>query len=125
MTDRQGWVPSRPALLGDILSLDVRSLAVMRIGMALLLLADLWYRTHDLVAHYTDRGVIPRTVVIDFLEREGHFSLHMASGSETFIAVMVIAFAATSLDTGARIQRLVIARQLMLSDVIPRFFRAS
>jgi carbon starvation protein len=29
--------------------------------------------------------------------------------AETFIAVMVIAFAATSLDTGARIQRLVIA----------------
>jgi carbon starvation protein len=28
---------------------------------------------------------------------------------QTFIAVMVIAFAATSLDTGARIQRLVIA----------------
>ena len=32
-----------------------------------------------------------------------------AETAETFIAVMVIAFAATSLDTGARIQRLVIA----------------
>jgi carbon starvation protein len=31
------------------------------------------------------------------------------AGAETFMAVMVIAFAATSLDTGARIQRLVIS----------------
>ena len=38
----------------------------------------------------------------------GALSIPVAVG-KTFIATMVIAFAATSLDTGARIQRLIIA----------------
>ncbi|MBI1913520.1 MAG: HTTM domain-containing protein [Planctomycetes bacterium] len=46
-----------------LLSLDLRSLAVFRIGLGLLLLSDLSVRASDLVAHYTDAGVLPRADV--------------------------------------------------------------
>jgi carbon starvation protein len=39
--------------------------------------------------------------------------------AETFVAVMVIAFAATSLDTGARIQRLIIAELAATAEIRP------
>jgi len=47
-----------------------------------------------------------------FVNGSGRFLVELGIArdvAETFIAVMVIAFAATSLDTGARIQRLIIA----------------
>ncbi len=48
----------------------------------------------------------------------GAIGVPLATG-KTFIAVMVIAFAATSLDTGARIQRLLIAELAEAYDVRP------
>ena len=39
---------------------DLRALAMMRIGVGLLLLADLWLRAPDVVAWLTDSGVLPR-----------------------------------------------------------------
>ncbi|CAN0408442.1 unnamed protein product, partial [Phaeothamnion confervicola] len=56
------------------LSLDLRSLALFRICLALVLLQDIVIRACDLTAHYTDSGVLPR--------QTGTFwSLHMISGS--------------------------------------------
>src|SRR6185312_201958 len=40
----------------EVFALDVRSLALFRIGLGLLLLADLGQRVLDLNAHYTDAG---------------------------------------------------------------------
>ena len=37
--------------------LDLRSLALLRVGLALIILSDLWFRCGDLLAHYSDRGV--------------------------------------------------------------------
>lgn len=45
------------------LGVDVRGLAAMRIAVGLLVLADLAIRSRDLVAHYGDAGVLPRTVL--------------------------------------------------------------
>lgn len=42
------------------LGLDLRSLAVFRIALALILLIDLWTRAKNMEAHYTDAGVLPR-----------------------------------------------------------------
>ena len=62
-------------------SLDVRSLALLRMGLALVILADLWTRFGDLVAHYSDAGVLPRTVLNDGLLKPGYWSIHALSGS--------------------------------------------
>jgi predicted DCC family thiol-disulfide oxidoreductase YuxK len=64
----------------DRYSLDVRSLALLRIGLALTILTDLWTRAGDLVAHYSDLGVLPRAVLNDGLLKPGHWSLHALSG---------------------------------------------
>ena len=57
-----------------------------------------------------------------FVDGSGRFlvELGIAQGvAKTFIAVMVIAFAATSLDTGARIQRLIISELAATAGIRP------
>lgn len=51
-------------ILDTIFSVDVRSLAVFRIGLALILLVDLVSRASDIRAFYTDWGVLPRIEVL-------------------------------------------------------------
>ncbi|MGK7959168.1 hypothetical protein [Crocosphaera sp.] len=46
--------------LTNIFGLDLRSLAVFRIGLALVVMADLFSRFRGISAHYTDQGVLPR-----------------------------------------------------------------
>ena len=46
-------------LIQIIFSLDLRSLALFRICLALVTLTDLLIRRHNLVAHYSDQGVLP------------------------------------------------------------------
>ena len=60
----------------QLFGIDLRSLAVLRIGLALLVLTDLFDRLPDLEAHYTDQGVLPR-----FGLPTGLFGLHSLSGS--------------------------------------------
>ena len=73
----------------EIFAIDLRSLALLRIGIALVILGDLLVRFTDLKAFYTDAGVMPRTVVI---EQTGggnwSFCLHLASGSYVFQAFL-------------------------------------
>lgn len=45
------------------LGVDPRGLAALRIALGLLVVADLLVRSRDLVAHYTDAGVLPRAVL--------------------------------------------------------------
>lgn len=52
----RGWLGG----LARILALDLRSLALLRIGVGGILLADLAVRAGDLRAHYTDFGILPR-----------------------------------------------------------------
>jgi hypothetical protein len=52
----RGWIHG----LTRIVALDARSLALMRIGVGGILLADLAVRAGDLRAHYTDFGILPR-----------------------------------------------------------------
>ncbi|PSQ39760.1 HTTM domain-containing protein [Halobacteriales archaeon SW_5_70_135] len=59
--------------------IDARSLALFRVALGSLLLADLLLRSRSLHAFYTDDGVLPRTAL---LAQHGptHWSLHLASG---------------------------------------------
>jgi hypothetical protein len=68
---------------------DLRSLAAFRIAVSLILLWDLVVRARDLEAHYTDAGVLPRTVLFDnFLALRPYFSVHILMGTALFEAIL-------------------------------------
>lgn len=77
------------------LSADTRALAVLRVSLALLILADLLMRARDIVAFYTDAGVFPRETQTEIFAPAA-FSLHTLSGSvaaQSFLFVVAAAFA--------------------------------
>ena len=50
--------------LRELWGIDLRSLALLRIGLGASVLADVAMRAFDLVGLYTDRGVLPRALVL-------------------------------------------------------------
>lgn len=69
-----------------LFGVDLRALAAFRIAISCLLLVDLWYRSQELGAFFTDAGILPRQARIGLVElgdrfgREHTWSLHMLSG---------------------------------------------
>ena len=49
----------------ELFGAEPRSLAVFRIVLAFLALADLAGRATDLSAHYTDKGILPRAALLE------------------------------------------------------------
>jgi hypothetical protein len=79
------------------LSLDVRALSWMRICLGLVLIADWIIRMQSTVAHYTNAGVLPQQILIDYQWKEGFYSLFMWSDSLAwqyflFFAAIVFSF---------------------------------
>ena len=66
--------------LKEFVSLDYRSLALMRFGMGLVLVLDLFERARNLTAHYTDAGVLSRASLLTLWGGKFFVSLHMMSG---------------------------------------------
>jgi hypothetical protein len=97
-------------------SFDVRSLALFRITIGCLLLADLINRSSDLEAHYSDSGVLPRSALYQFLNNSWHWSLHSFSGSTFFegCLFMTSAICATCLILGYRTQLATILSWILL-----------
>ena len=93
--------PPLVSRLFDVLArpfrLDFRSLAIFRIGLGLLLLADIFNRIWYVRAHYTDFGVMPREVVLETLWNSHWISLHMANGALWFQIVLFTIAALASL----------------------------
>ena len=75
-------------MLGNV---DLRSLAVVRIGLALLLITDLFSRWGDLTAHYTDAGVLPRALLFESEGFRAYLSLHSLHGSGMWQAILFAA----------------------------------
>lgn len=73
-----------------IFSIDYRSLAAFRIGLSLLLIFDLFNRSHDLIAHYTDFGVLPRDIYIQKFQPAWHWSIHLMGGNEAAISFLFV-----------------------------------
>jgi len=88
----------------DIFGADLRSLAVFRLVLALLVLSDLANRASDLSAHYTGNGILPRAVLIEEVLDNSKFSLNLANGEPTFQAFLfgVTALAALGMLVGYR-----------------------
>ena len=63
--------------MDKILGFDLRSLAIFRLGIATIVIFDLWIRWGDLKAHYTDTGVVPRSL----LTSSWYWSLNAISGN--------------------------------------------
>jgi predicted DCC family thiol-disulfide oxidoreductase YuxK len=72
------------------LSLDYRSLALYRMLMGLIIMADVIYRLPDLTSFYTDMGLVPRAIFVNEMATPWSFSLHLANGSLGFIVGMFI-----------------------------------
>lgn len=49
----------------ELFGMDERSLALFRICLGVTILFDLVTRMHDIKAHYTDLGVLPRVTVME------------------------------------------------------------
>ena len=76
----QHWVYAKVV---EIFGADLRSLATFRIVLALLVLADLANRATDLSAHYTDAGIMPRTVLVEQVLSPWAFSLQLMNGGSS------------------------------------------
>lgn len=99
----------------DLLGIDLRTLALFRILLAVFLLADLLLRARDLSAHYSDAGIMPRWVQSDFL-LSSSWSFHLANGSMVFQAVMfaLAGFCAIGLLVGWRTRLMTVLSWLLL-----------
>jgi hypothetical protein len=75
-----GFLPLR-----EFFSLDVRSLALLRIGLSVILLCDWLDRLPDLRAHYSDAGIVPRNVLSGAMP----ISVHFFSGAVWFQALLL------------------------------------
>jgi len=80
------------SLIGDplsnvqtVLGSDLRSLALFRIFIAASSIFDLINRSSDLTAHYSDWGVMPRSLVLAHFQNDLWISFHMMSGLPSFI----------------------------------------
>ncbi|MEM6868594.1 MAG: HTTM domain-containing protein [Cyanobacteria bacterium P01_C01_bin.121] len=104
------------ATLRNRYSLDVRSLALFRMGLALVILADLWTRAGDIVAHYSDVGVLPLAVLNDGIINSGYWSIHTLSGSPVLqgILFLVAGLAAIAMLIGYHTRIAVIVSWILL-----------
>jgi hypothetical protein len=110
----------------EMFAIDLRALAVVRMGAALILLWDLAFRARDLTAHYTDDGILPRAARLqlswDFCE-PWWLSLHMLSGSWWWNATLfaTAALAALALLCGVRTKLALAVSWLLLYSLQARF----
>lgn len=105
----------RVAGLRAIFGIDLRTLALFRLGLGLLLILDLALRARDLAAHYTDIGILPRDVAFGVLS-PGAFSLHLLNGTVWFQAALfvVAALFAAMLMVGFRTRLATITSWVLL-----------
>ncbi|HVT79722.1 MAG TPA: HTTM domain-containing protein [Phycisphaerae bacterium] len=84
---RVAWAILR-RIAENMVGLDYRSLALMRVCAALILLWVTWINASEMRAFYTDEGVLSR---IDLFQNPGEFlgfSLHFANGGMPYIATL-------------------------------------
>ena len=74
--------------LRDLVGIDLRSLALFRVFLAMLIIIDLLVRLSDLQAHYTDWGVLPRSIAIAN-SWAGSWSIHLMAGSKAGVGLLM------------------------------------
>jgi Vitamin K-dependent gamma-carboxylase len=76
--------------LRNTTALDSRALSLFRIGIGVLLIADLLIRISDLDAFYTDAGLVPRSLVWNTFWNPGYIPIHTFSGERSYILMLFI-----------------------------------
>lgn len=66
--------------LAEVVAVDARSLALVRVGLAACLLVDLGHAALDFPSLYSDAGVLPRAVLLSFWQPGAVNSLYLLSG---------------------------------------------
>src|SRR5918912_4333536 len=103
----------------EVFGADLRSLAVFRIVLGLLVLSDLANRVTDLSAHYTDAGVLPRTDLIEEVLDPSKFSLNLLNGQLLFQALLfaTAALAALGMLVGFRTRLMTVVVWVLLLSI--------
>lgn len=108
-----------------VFALDLRSLALLRIALGLLLLLSLGERWRDVTAHYTDEGILSREArktlapLEEFTAPQWQASLFMLSGEAWYVHTLFAASAvlAVLLLVGWRTQWMVLGSWVLLVGV--------
>lgn len=82
--------------IGEIFGADLRSIALFRIALGLLVLIDLGGRVANLRVHYSDEGILPRDLLIPDLN-PWRWSLLLANGTVAFQAAAFVLTATAAL----------------------------
>ena len=85
------------ARLHGVLTADLRSLALLRVALAGIVLADVVLRWRDLAMFYSDRGVLPRDAYLAGVGEGWSWSLHLVSGAWQVQALLFALTAAAAL----------------------------
>lgn len=80
--------------LRELFGVDLRSLALLRIALGVCVLADLGTRAVDLVALYTDRGVLPRDLTLAIQGRSVYLSVHYWASGHPWLQAGLFSFTA-------------------------------
>ncbi len=105
-----------------LFGVDTRSLALLRVGLASVLLAELVVRARHVSAFYTDQGIMPRAFLTENVQNPWSFSLHLASGSAFFQAFLFFCalLAATALLVGYKTRLAAFLSWLLLISLFVR-----
>jgi hypothetical protein len=108
--------------LRALLAVDLRSLALLRITLAVLLLVDLASRARLLAANYTDLGAFPRDAIAPLVEPSLLPGLHGMAGSARFQLALfaAAAVAAAALGAGWRTRLATFASWVLLGSLHQR-----
>lgn len=82
---RRIWHQSR---WRQVIGLDLRSLAVFRMALGALAIADVAQRSQDLAAHYTDWGLLPRGPLVLHFMHYAASCAHMVTGTSLGIGLL-------------------------------------
>lgn len=74
----------------ELFGIDLRSLALFRICMAILIILDLIIYSQEIETFYSDYGVIPRSLSLSKLTKTWLFSLHFLSGTVQIQAALFV-----------------------------------
>ncbi len=75
--------------LEELFGIDVRALALMRIGFSAIVIGDLIQRSFSLTAHYTDLGILPRSYVLGLIS-PACINAYLMNGTFSFAATLFI-----------------------------------
>lgn len=104
--------------VGTVFGADLRSLALFRIAMALIVLWDVVNRVPNLRIHYTDAGVMPRSLLVDEFVR-WRWSVNLINDTWTFqlLCLFVTAAAAVCLMLGYRTRLMAVIVFVMITSL--------